>query len=147
MGSGTDAIEVMLRALDIGPGSRVVVPAFAPSGVASGVLRSGAEIVFADIEEDGVIGSGTIGALRSYYEFRKNPTADVVLLRALEARGLLESLNGRIAVGWLVVVKILIILFLLPRAFRWIARNRPRNFDPQSVAALLPAGDHPTHRA
>jgi hypothetical protein len=50
-------------------------------------------------------------------------------------------------VGWLVVVKILIILIFLPRAFRWIARNRPRNFDPQTVAAFLPAGDHPTHRA
>ena len=48
--SGTDAIEVMLRALDIGPGSKVVVPSFAPSAVASGVARSGAEPVFADIE-------------------------------------------------------------------------------------------------
>lgn len=52
VGSGTDAIEMMLRALDIGPGSRVVVPAFAPSAVASGVMRSGAEVVFADIEQD-----------------------------------------------------------------------------------------------
>lgn len=52
VGSGTDAIELMLRALEIGPGSRVVVPAFAPSAVAAGVLRSGAEVVFADIERD-----------------------------------------------------------------------------------------------
>ena len=52
VGSGTDAIELMLRALDIGSGSRVVVPAFAPSAVAAGVLRSGAEVVFADIERD-----------------------------------------------------------------------------------------------
>uniref|UniRef100_UPI003782F1C2 DegT/DnrJ/EryC1/StrS family aminotransferase n=1 Tax=Prosthecobacter sp. TaxID=1965333 RepID=UPI003782F1C2 len=52
VGSGTDAIEVMLRALGIGPGSRVVVPAFAPSAVASGVMRSGAEVVFADIDKD-----------------------------------------------------------------------------------------------
>lgn len=48
--SGTDAIELMLRALDIGPGSKVVVPSFAPSAVAAGVARSGAEPVFADIE-------------------------------------------------------------------------------------------------
>ena len=48
--SGTDAIEVMLRALDIGAGSKVVVPSFAPSAVAAGVARSGAEPVFADIE-------------------------------------------------------------------------------------------------
>jgi dTDP-4-amino-4,6-dideoxygalactose transaminase len=50
--SGTDAIELMLRALDIGAGSKVVVPSFAPSAVASGVARSGAEPVFADIEAD-----------------------------------------------------------------------------------------------
>ncbi len=48
--SGTDAIEVMLRALEIGAGNKVVVPSFAPSAVAAGVARSGAEPVFADIE-------------------------------------------------------------------------------------------------
>lgn len=48
--SGTDAIELILRALEIGTGSRVVVPSFAPSAVAAGVARSGAEPVFADVE-------------------------------------------------------------------------------------------------
>ena len=48
--NGTDAIELMLRALEIGAGSKVVVPSFAPSAVAAGVARSGAEPVFADIE-------------------------------------------------------------------------------------------------
>ena len=48
--SGTDAIEVTLRALKIGAGSKVVLPSFAPSAVASGVARSGAEPVFADVE-------------------------------------------------------------------------------------------------
>jgi CPA2 family monovalent cation:H+ antiporter-2 len=40
----------------------------------------------------------------------------VVLLRALEARGLLESQNGRIAVGWLVVedLAMVLVLVLLP---------------------------------
>jgi CPA2 family monovalent cation:H+ antiporter-2 len=40
----------------------------------------------------------------------------VVLLRALEARGLLSSVNGRIAVGWLIVEDLLIVvaLVLLP---------------------------------
>ncbi len=48
--SGTDAIEIALRALDIGPGDEVVVPAltFAATGIA--VLRSGATPVFADID-------------------------------------------------------------------------------------------------
>jgi len=52
VGSGTDAIELMLRVLDIGPGHKVVVPAHAPSAVAAGVLRSGAGVVFADIEPE-----------------------------------------------------------------------------------------------
>jgi len=40
----------------------------------------------------------------------------VVLLRALEARGVLESMNGRIAVGWLVVedLAMVLVLVLLP---------------------------------
>ncbi len=40
----------------------------------------------------------------------------VVLLRALEARGVLESVNGQIAVGWLVVedLAMVLVLVLLP---------------------------------
>jgi len=37
----------------------------------------------------------------------------VVLLRALEARGVLSSLNGRIAVGWLVVEDLVVVLILV----------------------------------
>jgi CPA2 family monovalent cation:H+ antiporter-2 len=37
----------------------------------------------------------------------------VVLLRALEARGVLESMNGRIAVGWLVVEDLAMVLVLV----------------------------------
>ncbi len=37
----------------------------------------------------------------------------VVLLRALEARGVLESVNGRIAVGWLIVEDLVMILALV----------------------------------
>lgn len=37
----------------------------------------------------------------------------VVLLRALEGRGLLESVNGRIAVGWLVVEDLVMVLALV----------------------------------
>jgi monovalent cation:H+ antiporter-2, CPA2 family len=43
----------------------------------------------------------------------------VVLLRALEARGVLHSLNGRIAVGWLIVedlVTVLVLVILPPLA-------------------------------
>ncbi|MCA0404208.1 MAG: cation:proton antiporter [Proteobacteria bacterium] len=47
----------------------------------------------------------------------------VVLLRALESRGILESINGRIAVGWLVVedLAMVIALVLLPALASWMA--------------------------
>ncbi len=46
----------------------------------------------------------------------------VVLLRALESRSLLESLNGRIAVGWLVVEDLVtvLVLVLLPPLSCWL---------------------------
>jgi monovalent cation:H+ antiporter-2, CPA2 family len=37
----------------------------------------------------------------------------VVLLRALESRGVLESFNGRIAVGWLIVEDLVMVLVLI----------------------------------
>jgi CPA2 family monovalent cation:H+ antiporter-2 len=47
----------------------------------------------------------------------------VVLLRALESRGLLESLNGHIAVGWLVVedLVMVLVLVLLPALAGWLS--------------------------
>jgi CPA2 family monovalent cation:H+ antiporter-2 len=49
----------------------------------------------------------------------------VVLLRALEDRGLLESVNGRIAVGWLVVedLVMVLVLVLLPPLALWLGGN------------------------
>jgi len=46
----------------------------------------------------------------------------VVLLRALESRGVLESVNGRIAVGWLVVedLAMVLLLVLLPPLAGWL---------------------------
>ncbi len=37
----------------------------------------------------------------------------VVLLRALESRGIVETVNGRIAVGWLVVEDLVMVLVLV----------------------------------
>ena len=47
----------------------------------------------------------------------------VVLLRALEASGELESMNGRIAVGWLIVedLAMVLVLVLLPPLAGWLA--------------------------
>ncbi|MEO8407310.1 MAG: YbaL family putative K(+) efflux transporter, partial [Oxalobacteraceae bacterium] len=46
----------------------------------------------------------------------------VVLLRALEERGILDSLNGRIAIGWLIVEDLVTVLLLviLPPLSGWI---------------------------
>ena len=47
----------------------------------------------------------------------------VVLLRALESRGVLDSANGRIAVGWLVVedLAMVLVLVLLPPLGGWLS--------------------------
>jgi monovalent cation:H+ antiporter-2, CPA2 family len=49
----------------------------------------------------------------------------VVLLRALESGGVLESVNGRIAVGWLVVedLVMVLVLVLLPALSAWLGGN------------------------
>jgi monovalent cation:H+ antiporter-2, CPA2 family len=51
----------------------------------------------------------------------------VVLLRALESRGVLESVNGRIAVGWLVVedLVMVLVLVLLPPFSVWLGGHSP----------------------
>ncbi|HET8627885.1 MAG TPA: DegT/DnrJ/EryC1/StrS family aminotransferase [Thermomicrobiales bacterium] len=48
--SGTDAIELALRALDIGPGDEVLVPAMTAAFSALAVGRAGAAPVFADVD-------------------------------------------------------------------------------------------------
>ncbi|MCK1859672.1 cation:proton antiporter [Legionella pneumophila] len=49
----------------------------------------------------------------------------VVLLRALEERGALESINGHIAVGWLLVedLVMVVVLVLLPPLAHWLGDN------------------------
>ena len=49
----------------------------------------------------------------------------VVLLRALESRGVLETVNGHIAVGWLVVEDLVtvLVLVLLPPLSLWLGGN------------------------
>ncbi len=50
----------------------------------------------------------------------------VVLLRALESRGQLETINGHIAVGWLVVedLVMVLVLVLLPALSGWLGGRR-----------------------
>lgn len=49
-GSGTGALELCVRALGIGPGDEVIVPAFCCQPVASSVANTGATPVFADVD-------------------------------------------------------------------------------------------------
>lgn len=50
VGNGTDALALILRALDIGPGDDVVVPALSAAYTALAVTMVGARPVFADVE-------------------------------------------------------------------------------------------------
>src|SRR5262245_3545919 len=63
----------------------------------------------------------------------------VVLLRALESRGLLESLNGRIAVGWLVVEDLVtvLVLVLLPPLSGWLTGGGQRTSGASNGLDLL----------
>ncbi len=58
----------------------------------------------------------------------------VVLLKALEHRGVLDSVNGRIAIGWLIVedLVMVLVLVLLPAISVWLGGN---------VNPAEPAGD------
>ncbi|MBA4142080.1 MAG: Kef family K(+) transporter [Nitrosospira sp.] len=66
----------------------------------------------------------------------------VVLLRALEQRGLLKSVNGSIAVGWLIVedLAMVLVLVLLPPLAGWLGADQggsAGNSDPDLLGTLL----------
>lgn len=51
LGNGTDALEIILEALEVGTGHEVIVPAFSFAATSEAVLRVGARPVFADIDD------------------------------------------------------------------------------------------------
>jgi len=63
----------------------------------------------------------------------------VVLLRALESRGMLETINGRIAVGWLVVEDLItvLVLVLLPPLSLTLGANPESHGDKVGDRAFL----------
>jgi dTDP-4-amino-4,6-dideoxygalactose transaminase len=52
VGSGTDALELSVRALGIGPGEKVIVPANSFIASALGVLRAGVDVVLVDCDPE-----------------------------------------------------------------------------------------------
>lgn len=54
--NGTDALELALRALEIGQGDEVIVPAMTWVSTAEAVCLVGAKPVFWDVDEDGLLG-------------------------------------------------------------------------------------------
>jgi CPA2 family monovalent cation:H+ antiporter-2 len=63
----------------------------------------------------------------------------VVLLRALEGRGILETVNGRIAVGWLVVEDLVtvLVLVLLPPFSLWLNGSGGDQVGGQDLVTIL----------
>ncbi len=63
----------------------------------------------------------------------------VVLIKALEQRDLLQSTNGRIAVGWLIVedLVMVLVLVLLPPLSEWLGGNITTTMDEGSKTGLL----------
>jgi dTDP-4-amino-4,6-dideoxygalactose transaminase len=63
VGNGTDALHLACRALDIGPGDEVIVPAMTFASTAFGVSLAGARPVLVDVRpEDALIDPGKIEA-------------------------------------------------------------------------------------
>lgn len=52
VGSGTDALELALRARGIGPGDEVIVPSMTFVATAAAVRATGADVVYVDVEPD-----------------------------------------------------------------------------------------------
>ena len=63
----------------------------------------------------------------------------VVLLRALESRGALDTVNGRIAVGWLIVEDLVVVLVLvvLPPRSRAARRHAAAGHEGESVGLAI----------
>jgi dTDP-4-amino-4,6-dideoxygalactose transaminase len=61
-GNGTDALEMILRAFDIGPGDEVVVPANTFIATALAVVRAGATPVLVDCEEHHLLDPAQVAA-------------------------------------------------------------------------------------
>ncbi len=62
VGNGTDAIELALRACDVGPGDEVITQANTFVATAEAILRCGASVVLVDCDDDYLINPAAISA-------------------------------------------------------------------------------------
>jgi dTDP-4-amino-4,6-dideoxygalactose transaminase len=91
--SGTDALELALRAGGVGPGDECLLPANAPPTTVAAVLRCGAEPVFVDIvadttliDDEGAIAVAHAGTAAIIPVHRHGRAVDVSRLRATADR-------------------------------------------------------------
>src|SRR5690554_6905822 len=63
--NGTDALELSLKALGIGYGDEVILPALTWISTAEAVANVGAEPVFCDVNEEGLMAPGLVEGLIS----------------------------------------------------------------------------------
>lgn len=69
--NGTDAIEIALRASEIGPGDIVVTTSMSAVATVAAIRRSGAVPLFADVDENyGLIDAASVEELCSRHEYR-----------------------------------------------------------------------------
>lgn len=105
VGNGTDAIELALRGVGVGPGDEVIVPANTFVATAEAVVRAGAELVLVDCTEDflldpdllahrvtprtrAVVGVDLYGQAAAYEQIRTVVGEDVVVVEdAAQSQG------------------------------------------------------------
>jgi dTDP-4-amino-4,6-dideoxygalactose transaminase len=119
VGNGTDALELGLRAAGAGPGTEVIVPANTFVATAEAVVRTGADLVLVDCDDDflldperaaaavtprtrAVIGVDLYGQVARFEALREAVGDDVALVEdAAQAQG--ATRHGRFAGGFGVV--------------------------------------------
>ena len=65
VGNGTDALEIALEALDLPPGSEIIVPANSFIATSEAVSRAGHRVVFADVDDTYTLDSASVESLIS----------------------------------------------------------------------------------
>jgi dTDP-3-amino-3,4,6-trideoxy-alpha-D-glucose transaminase len=101
VGNGTDALTIALRALGIGPGDEVVVPALTFFATAEAVVNAGAQPVFCDVDPRtfsmtaataaAVVGERTAALLPVHLFGNPAPMGELRELAASRGLGLLED--------------------------------------------------------